>query len=99
MLFNPWDPSKPTDANIPQYQLSNNPTVGVAARYDLSPNKSLRKNNGAIDTKITNLSMSKQQMCVAISGPTHQYQIPFQWSLSNSTDPHNGQPDLWNFNW
>lgn len=99
MLFNPYDPSKAIDSTIAKYQLSNNPTVGIAARYDLSPNKLLRRNNGAIDTKITNLSMSEEQSCVAISGPTHQYQLPFQWSLSNSKDPHNGLPDVWDFNW
>ena len=99
MQFNPWDSSKTVNIEIEKYKTLNNPTTGIAARYDLSPDKHLRKNNGAIDTKITNLSLSKKQSCEAISGPTHQNQPPFQWNRSNNIDPKEGLPDLWNFDW
>ena len=32
-----------------------------------------------------------------INGPTAQDQAPFQWSTSNLTDIHEGQPDLFDF--
>ena len=35
--------------------------------------------------------------CVVINGPTSQDQIPFQWSTSTLTDNHQGQPDIFDF--
>jgi len=99
MQFNPWNPSLPYNSEILRFQSLNNPTTGIAARYDLSPDKNLLKNTGAIDVKITNLEMSKQQSCLAISGPAHEDQPPFQWSTSKINDPKQGLPDLWNFDW
>lgn len=99
MQFNPWNSSESYNTEIKKYQALNNPTTGIAARYDLSPDKNLRKNTGAIDVKITNLEMSKNQSCLAISGPTHMNQAPFKWSLSKIDDPKHGLPDLWNFDW
>lgn len=94
MQYNSWDPNQ-------LFSKLNSPTIGIAVRYDLSPDKSLKKNNGAIDTKITDLNMSEKQSSWAISGPTHQNQIPFQWSMSTKYNPeeNEGLPDLWNFDW
>lgn len=99
MEFNPWDPSISYNTELLPFQGLNNPVTGIAARYDLSPDSNLRKNTGAIDTKITNLEMSKSQSCVGISGPTHQNQPIFRWSSSKGNDPKDGLPDLWDFDW
>ena len=99
MQYNPWDPKQSNNIENLKLKTTNNPTIGIAARFDLAIDQSLKKNNGAIDTKITNLSMSKDQICVAISGPTHQKLPPFQWSLAMGSDPKDGLPDLWNFDW
>lgn len=99
MEFNPWDQKQDSNKENPKYNVLNSPTLGIASRYDLSPNLEIRRNNGAIDTKITNLEMSKQQKCLAISGPTHQNQTPFQWSNDQNNDPHAGLPDIYNFDW
>lgn len=99
MEFNPWNPAFAYNSELQPFRAVNNPTVGIAARYDLSPDKNLRKNTGAIDTKITNLEMAGRQLCVGISGPTHQNQPPFRWSESSDEDPREGLPDLWDFDW
>jgi len=43
-------------------------------------------------------------MCDAISGPTHDTQKPFKWTDDHGKElypnaPHDGEPDLWNFDW
>ena len=52
----------------------------IAARFDLMEDEKMRKLSGAIDAKITNFEMIKQNKCDAISGPSHQNQTPFDWS-------------------
>jgi hypothetical protein len=70
----------------------------IASRYDLRKNKPVPF--GGIDSKITNFKLVKDLIAIGIAGPTHQDQVPFNWS---STDwgnvSHAGQPDIWNFDW
>jgi hypothetical protein len=81
---------------------ANTPDHAIAARGDLdkeSPNP-----NGAVDSKVTNFCLAKRLQCDAISGPSHSTQKPFQWTDGHGKQlypnaPHDGMPDLWNFDW
>ncbi|XP_065892307.1 putative phospholipase B-like 2 isoform X2 [Dysidea avara] len=54
--------------------------------------------HGGIDTKVTSYEMFHNKLgCIAISGPTHQQQPPFQWSTSGYSNIPDGHPDLWQF--
>merc|ERR1719284_1888638 len=82
--------------------IGNTPDHAIAARGDLdkqSPNP-----NGAVDSKVTSACLVKKLQCDAISGPTHESQKPFKWTDERGRElypdaPHDGQPDLWNFDW
>ncbi|XP_049269769.1 putative phospholipase B-like 2 isoform X2 [Rhipicephalus sanguineus] len=52
---------------------------------------------GGVDMKMTNTSLAIGLRFVSVAGPTHDQQPPFRWSTSGFHDPHDGQPDLWNF--
>ena len=78
---------------------SGNGISTISPRYDLVPDIRLRKPAGGIDTKITNQKLSKNLSCLAISGPTKQEGLPpFNWE-DWKTEPHEGLPNLWNFDW
>lgn len=79
------------------------PEHAIAARGDLDaehPNP-----NGGVDAKVTNLCLARQLRCDAISGPSAASQRPFRWSNATTGKdlypdaPHDGLPDLWNFDW
>jgi len=78
----------------------------IAARFDLEiPTKRpvnwlMRGLHGNIDCKITSYYMLNDSTISAISGPTHEQQVPFTWNTPewNST-LHMGQPALFNFDW
>jgi hypothetical protein len=73
------------------------PCNAISARCDL-----LQKGAwafGGIDSKVTSLALSRRQEVMAISGPTHQTQPPFNFSPKWESVPHLGMPSLWNFNW
>jgi hypothetical protein len=81
------------------------PYLAIASRGDLNEpdgKYSFRQSNnygfGATDAKITNSEMAMNLEMLAVSGPTHEQQPPFEWSTSNIGDlKHFGQPDLFNF--
>jgi len=55
---------------------------------------------GGLDAKIANSAMISEVLTLAISGPTHQNQVPFTWdSPIWQNVSHLGQPTLWNFDW
>ena len=70
------------------------PWGAIAARGDLS---SKPYGGGGYDTKVTTVSMLKTTQISVVNGPTAQDQAPFQWSKTNLTDVHEGQPDLFDF--
>lgn len=80
----------------------NTPDHAIAARGDLD-----RKDpqpNGAVDSKVTNFCLAKKLSADTINGPTHDGQKPFKWTNSAGKSlypdyPHDGLPDLWNFDW
>mmetsp|Transcript_161013 Transcript_161013/g.283761 ORF Transcript_161013/g.283761 Transcript_161013/m.283761 type:complete len:689 (+) Transcript_161013:103-2169(+) len=81
---------------------TNEPDHAIAARGDLA--KDRPDPNGGVDAKVTNFCLARQLQCDAISGPTHESQKPFKWTDSNGKElypdaPHDGLPDLWNFDW
>jgi hypothetical protein len=77
--------------------------LAIAARMDLSagPLGTLQA-NGAVDAKLSSATwMSQNPMAVlAKSGPTVETQKPFTWSTSQwASQPHEGMPDTFNFDW
>jgi hypothetical protein len=80
----------------------NAPDHAIAARGDLD--KESPDPNGAVDSKVTNFCLAKRLQCDAISGPSHTTQKPFKWTDDKGHQlfpkaPHDGMPDLWNFDW
>jgi len=79
------------------------PDHAIAARGDLA--KTDPDTNGAVDAKITNFCLAKQLKADAISGPTHDHQKVFRWTDEKTGKqlfpkmPHDGMPDVWNFDW
>ena len=81
---------------------------GISARSDLNPANGrypfgalgLRP-HGGIDAKITSKALYGAGMTTnAISGPTYDQQVPFQWSTSAFANyTHIGIPDLMKFPW
>jgi len=65
-----------SDPNNPIYESA---AHSIASRFDL-PGTGIDKTLGAIDSKITNFEMSKKNQILAISGPTHEQNLPFEWS-------------------
>jgi hypothetical protein len=50
--------------------------------------------------KVTDEKMASQLSSSAICGPTTSNGIPaFNWSKSGLTDPHNGEPNVFDFKW
>lgn len=80
----------------------NTPDHAIAARGDLD-----RKDpqpNGGVDSKVTNSCLAKKLVADAINGPSHVDQKPFKWTNSAGRSlypdyPHDGLPDVWNFDW
>jgi len=70
------------------------PWGAIAARGDLSARPYC---GGGYDTKITTMTMLKETQISVVNGPTSQDQAPFQWSKTNFTDVHEGQPDVFDF--
>lgn len=66
----------------------------IAARGDLN---AAPYSGGGYDTKVTTVSMLKNTQISVVNGPTAQDQAPFQWSKTNFTDVHQGQPDVFDF--
>lgn len=81
----------------------NTPDHAVAARGDLMY-KGAASPNGAVDSKVTSSCLARHLSADAICGPTHLHQTPFKWTDDGGQEmfpghPHDGQPDLWNFDW
>jgi len=75
-------------------------TDTISPRFDIPMRMRVSKPSGGIDTKITNLSMGKDLVVIAVSGPTTQNNQPFSWNnWINKGYPHYGLPTLWNFDW
>jgi hypothetical protein len=70
----------------------------VSRRDDLQPDASFAGAFGAIDAKVTNSSMVKQGIVMAISGPTTEQQPVFEWKAPFD-DIHRGLPPSYNFTW
>jgi len=79
-----------------------NPCNQLACRGDLFNSSTTKKAFGAIDAKFTSYAHVLAQDTVAISGPTYDDQVVFDWS---TTDPivsktlHLGMPDRYKFDW
>lgn len=77
----------------------------IAARSDLNdPNGKYpfgalgQRNHGAVDVKVTSVSLMTTMSMVAECGPTHDQQAPFQWSTSPyAKTSHVGHPDKFQF--
>jgi len=60
------------------------------------------KGFGAIDAKYTSSAHMQTRSTIAISGPTHDDQAPFEWdssALQVQKTPHAGQPNRFDFGW
>lgn len=86
----------------PPYSAEN----AISARCDLNPANGTypfgalgHRSHGGTDMKLTNNAMFKTMQFVAVSGPTHDQLVPFQWSTSDFRDntPHMGHPDMFKF--
>ena len=74
----------------------------ICSRGDLEANPYA---DGGYDTKVTSLNRmistdGEKRVVLNVSivnGPTAQNLPPFQWSKTNFTDRHLGQPDVFNF--
>jgi len=80
----------------------NTPDHAIAARGDLDRRDP--QPNGGVDSKVTNFCLAKKLAADTINGPTHDGQKPFKWTNSAGRSlypdyPHDGLPDLWNFDW
>ncbi|XP_064424063.1 putative phospholipase B-like 2 isoform X2 [Latimeria chalumnae] len=77
----------------------------ISARSDLNPANGTypfgalkQRLHGGIDMKVTSFEMHKSYQMKAISGPTWDQVLPFQWSKSPYDNlTHMGHPDLWEF--
>jgi len=78
--------------------LETTPDQAIASRFDLEGSEIL-KNLGAIDSKIVNYDLVKINHVLAISGPTHQEQQPFDWINDRENELHLGMPEKWDFPW
>lgn len=84
-------------------EVGNTPDHAIAARGDLD--KSNPSANGGVDAKVTNFCLAKRLQADAISGPSAETQTPFRWRDPKTGKelfpgaPHDGLPDLWNFDW
>mmetsp|Transcript_15841 Transcript_15841/g.28893 ORF Transcript_15841/g.28893 Transcript_15841/m.28893 type:complete len:682 (+) Transcript_15841:71-2116(+) len=81
---------------------ANTPDHAIAARGDLATSDP--DPNGAVDAKVAGSCLVRRLQCNAISGPTHNGQTPFRWTDKNGHErfegvPHQGMPDVWNFDW
>ena len=81
---------------------------GISARCELNPPTQNCKIaaegsrcHGATDLKIVGMSLVKSMQMIAISGPTHEQQEPFDWSKQNGTACsnrlHEGHPTTFAF--
>jgi len=78
------------------------PSHEISARFDLST--SMRIPNGGIDAKVINRCLFSRLQVQTISGPSHANLPAFNWLRKDGSEefggyPHNGMPDLWNFDW
>jgi len=75
---------------------ADDPSSAICARMDLE--KQYAVPAGGIDSKVTSLERVFQMECDSQCAPTHDQQKPFQWS-DWSDWPHQGMPDLYDFQW
>eukprot|EP00392_Amoebophrya_sp_AT5.2_P011724 g11809.t1 len=83
----------------------NTPDHAIAARADLM-GPSFGAANGAVDSKVADVSMIRNLEVAAISGPTTDSGRlqPFSWKKTaggawDKVELHEGLPDKWNFGW
>jgi len=103
MRYNNFQNNPLSDCNCrPRYTAE----YAIAARNDLNdpngtyPFEALSfRDWGAIDTKVTNLEMSKNFEMLVVSSPTYDQQEPFEWSTTRlpKSIRHEGHPDNWAF--
>ncbi|EFA82802.1 phospholipase B-like protein [Heterostelium album PN500] len=76
-----------------------NPSYSICSRFDLIKDKPILL--GGTDSKVINYKLMKEQIIVAINGPTTDNQPPFNWNnfpqFTNTT--HIGMPDEYNYDW
>ncbi|CAJ1386147.1 unnamed protein product [Effrenium voratum] len=81
----------PTEPNAPEN--------AIAARYDLHPWASERKDFGNTDAKVCAAADCLRLRFSAISGPTAEDQPAFAWTGEWASGAHLGHPTLFNFSW
>jgi len=74
------------------------PTNQISARADLYPKEKDQDPFGGCDSKVVSSSLVNSLAAMVISGPTHEYLPPFSWSQFPGA-PHDGQPDLFDYDW
>jgi len=73
-----------------------NPGDSICARYDLSKVPGLA---GCYDSKVTSYALSKKMSSYVINGPTTSHNLPpFDWTKYPNGTKHDGQPNIFNFN-
>jgi hypothetical protein len=73
------------------------PGNAIASRFDLETSNPM--GFGAIDSKIASVSLVNNFTCYAAAGPTHQSLPPFEWTAQFDSQPHWGQPTVFDFDW
>merc|ERR1711916_161972 len=85
--------------NDPESSLSHgNPTWAISSRFDLLSKDA--QSFGGIDAKISSLGTfgdTSNMTSRAISGPSHEFLPPFDWTEWPTPGEHWGQPEMWNF--
>jgi hypothetical protein len=78
----------------------NHASHAIASRYDLETDPELFSLDGAIDAKVTSLERAKNMEADAISGPTHDNNPVFEWTLQlDKLSPNYGHPRVFNFDY
>ena len=98
MEYNPWKPNMKADETNPNDPTFDNPAYAIGARFDLIENPELKKDVGAVDTKIMNFDLFDENSTEAISGPSHQNQPVFEFPENKESNPK-GMPKKWDFDW
>eukprot|EP01132_Coremiostelium_polycephalum_P001555 gene1555-1973_t len=77
----------------------------ISSRFDLvtknDPNNQFLNKDafGGIDSKVASYSLVHKLLVLAQSGPSHDYEPPFNWNDNAWKYTHIGMPDKWNFGW
>ncbi|KAJ3449587.1 phospholipase b-related [Anaeramoeba flamelloides] len=103
MRYNDWQNDPLSDGNAANAISSRKDLITNAIPIELGGNPWAQKSCfGGLDAKVTSQSNLLMEHIWAQLGPTHDQQPVFSWSTAPDVCdniPHEGQPDVFNFDW